>query len=94
MSVAIAVVGLSGSGKSSSMMQNPEIGHIGLNPSETFIINVKDKPLPFRGWKNQYTGKISEGGNYFASANSEEIIRVLKYISDNRPEIKNVVLDD
>ena len=94
MAEGIIVIGDSGSGKSTSIGGVEELGIKGLDPKETIVINVKNKPLPFRGWKNQYNGKISEGGNYFASANSEEIIRVLKYISDNRPEIKNVVLDD
>lgn len=35
----IALVGTSGSGKSTSIRN--------LNPSETFIINVASKPLPF-----------------------------------------------
>lgn len=37
----IAIVGASGTGKSSSIRT--------LNPSETFIINVASKPLPFKG---------------------------------------------
>lgn len=98
MSVAIAVVGLSGSGKSSSMMQNPEIGHIGLNPSETFIINVKDKPLPFRGWKKLYTpvpiGAPPTTGNYFAATDGQTIVKVINYIGTNRPDIKNIVVED
>lgn len=94
MAVGIIVAGDSGSGKSTSIGKIDELGIIGLDPKETVIINVKNKPLPFRGWKSQYGGKISEGGNYYASSNSEEIIRVMNYISMNRPEIKNVVLDD
>lgn len=94
MAVGIIVAGDSGSGKSTSIGKIDELGIIGLDPKETVIINVKNKPLPFRGWKSQYGGKISEGGNYYSSSNSEEIIRVMNYISMNRPEIKNVVLDD
>ena len=94
MAVGIIVAGDSGSGKSTSIGKIDALGIIGLDPKETAIINVKNKPLPFRGWKSFYGGKISEDGNYFASANSEEIIRVLNYISANRPDIKNVVLDD
>lgn len=37
----IAVVGQSGSGKSSAIRT--------LKPEETFIINVASKPLPFKG---------------------------------------------
>ena len=94
MAVGILVLGDSGSGKSTSVGGIQELGIKGLDPKETVIINVKNKPLPFRGWKKQYGGKVSEGGNYYASANSEEIIKVLGYISKNRPDIKNVVLDD
>lgn len=94
MAVGILVVGDSGSGKSTSIGKIDELGIVGLDPQETVIINVKDKPLPFRGWKGQYGGKVSEGGNYYASSNSEDIIKVLKYISVNRPDVKNVVLDD
>lgn len=43
----IAIVGASGSGKSSSIRT--------LNPEETFIINVASKPLPFKGWRSKYT---------------------------------------
>lgn len=37
----IAIVGASGSGKSSAIRT--------LDPTETFIINVASKPLPFKG---------------------------------------------
>ena len=94
MATGILVLGDSGSGKSTSIGGVQELGIKGLDPKETVIINVKNKPLPFRGWKKQYSGKISEGGNYYASSNSEEIIKVIKYISANRPDIRNVVLDD
>lgn len=94
MATGILVLGDSGTGKSTSIGGIEELGIKGLDPKETVIINVKDKSLPFRGWKKLYHGKLSEGGNYFASSNSEEIIKVLKYISVNRPDIKNVVLDD
>ena len=41
MANAISVVGDSGSGKSTSIGQFPELGIQGLDPKETFIINVK-----------------------------------------------------
>lgn len=100
MSKAIAIVGDSGSGKSTSMAQMPELGIIGLDPKETFIINVKGKDLPFRGWKKKYVSvkPLSEGppteGNYLASTDPEAITRVINFIGKSRPDIKNVVLDD
>lgn len=43
----IAIVGSSGVGKSTSIRT--------LNPKETFIINVASKPLPFKGWRSNYS---------------------------------------
>ena len=91
---SIAIVGKSGTGKSSSYGQFPELGIKGLNPKETVIVNVSGKDLPFRAWKKLYSGKINEGGNYFESSDAEQISKAVTYISEKRPEIKNMVLDD
>jgi ABC-type dipeptide/oligopeptide/nickel transport system ATPase component len=98
MANAIAVVGDSGSGKSSSFGQIPELGIKGLNPSETFIINVKGKPLPLKGWKTKYipvnlSGPPAEG-NYLATTDTALIIKTIQYLNANRLDIVNVVLDD
>lgn len=98
MANAIAVVGDSGSGKSTSIGQIEELNIKGLDPKETFIINVKGKPLPIRGWKNKYTPIDISGppkeGNYLSTTDSGLIIKTLQFINANRPDIKNVVLDD
>lgn len=86
MSEIIAVVGQTGSGKSTSVES--------LDPKETVIIGIIDKPLPFRGWKQKYTSGIQQGGNFLVSHDSAQIVKVLHYISDSRPEIKQVVMDD
>lgn len=91
---SIAVVGKSGTGKSTSYGQFPDIGIKGLNPKETVVINVAGKDLPFRGWKKLYTGKISEGGNYFENSDAAQIASAIQYISNSRPDIKNIVIDD
>ncbi len=98
MANAIAVVGDSGSGKTTSIGQIEELGIEGLNPKETFIINVKGKPLPMRGWRTKYkdidiSGPPTEG-NYLSTTDTALIIKTLQYISANRPDIKSVVLDD
>lgn len=90
----IAVVGESGTGKSTSYGHVPEIGIEGLNPKETVVVNVSGKDLPFRGWKKIYLGKIKEGGNYLEASDAALIAEVIKYISDSRPDIKNIVVDD
>lgn len=90
----IAIVGESGTGKSTSYGQIPELNIKGLNPKETVLVNVANKDLPFRGGNTLYTGKISEKGNYVESSDATVISSAIKYVSDNRPEIKNIVVDD
>lgn len=91
---AIAIVGESGTGKSTSIGNIPELGIKGLNPKETIIINVAGKDLPFRGWRKQYTGKISEGGNYFENSDNLAVASAIKFISESRTDIKNIVIED
>lgn len=86
MSEIIAIVGQTGTGKSTSIEN--------LEPKETVIIGIIDKQLPFRGWKKNYSTGIQQGGNYLISADAAKIVQVLKYISENRPEIKQIVIDD
>lgn len=92
----IGVVGEPATGKSTSYGQLPEVGIKGLDPKETIIINVTGKPLAFKGWKKLYdpTKKLTEGGNYLATYNWETIVKAIEYIDKNRPEIKNIVLED
>ena len=84
----IAVVGSSGTGKSSSIRN--------LNPTETFIINVASKPLPFKGWRSKYTiwSKDNPTGNYINTSDVVTIGKILSYVNSKRPEIKNVIIED
>lgn len=91
---AVAIVGKSGTGKTTSISSVPELEIEGLNPKETVIINVAGKDLPIRGWRKLYTGKIKEGGNYLENSDAGIIADAIGYINDNRKEIKNIVLDD
>ena len=91
---AIAIVGKSGTGKSTSYGEFPELKIQGLKPEETCVINVCGKDLPFKGWKNKYKGKISEGGNYLETSSADIISKSITYVSESRKEIKNIVIDD
>jgi hypothetical protein len=91
---SIAVVGKSGTGKSTSFGQFPELHIKGLDPKKTVVINVSGKDLPFRGWKKLYTGAISAGGNYFESSDALQISKAIEYVSASRPDIDNIVIDD
>lgn len=88
MSRAILIMGPSGSGKSHSIQFLP--------PSETAVINALNKDLPWKGSGKQYTvlNKNNPKGNLINTDDPYEIARVLKYLSDKRPDIKNIVLDD
>ena len=87
MSTNILIIGESGTGKSTAIRTLPA--------AETFIINVLDKPLPFRGARKKYTKLNAEGhGNHFASDKSARIINSLDYVNKKRPDIKYIVVDD
>lgn len=88
MSNLIAIVGASGTGKSSSIRN--------LNPEETFIINVASKPLPFKGWRSKYTtwNKTNPNGNFINTSDVSVISSILNYINVKRPEIRNVIIED
>jgi hypothetical protein len=94
MATTYCVIGESGTGKTTSLGNVEEFGLIGLDPKETAIINVMDKPLPFRGSRKLYGTPISEGGNYAAVSDGITILQVLQHISENRLDIKNVIIDD
>lgn len=87
MNNAVLVISESGSGKSHSIQY--------LNPETTFVINIIGKDLPFRGWKNKYKPLTKDGtGNLLEGNDFETIIKTLRYVSQNRPEIKTIVIDD
>lgn len=86
----IAIVGESGTGKSTSLRN--------LNPEKTFIISTTGKPLPFRAWKKKYIPIKIEGknvsGNYYVSSKWDQILKILQIIDKMMPQIKQVIIDD
>jgi hypothetical protein len=79
----IAIVGETGTGKSTSIKH--------LNFKETYIINVAKKELPFKGSDKLYN---TENKNYKEVDDANEISRLLKTISEKAPHIKNIVIED
>ena len=79
----IAIVGPSGTGKSTSIRS--------LNPKETFIINVARKELPFRGAEKLYN---VESKNYMEVDDIPQITALLGTINEKAPHIKNIIMDD
>ena len=90
MSAIIGLVGLSNSGKSTSLKY--------LDPEETFIISCTNKQLQIPGFRKKYpkvsidNGKLY--GNWYVNNNYEKITKVMKLISKDRPEIKVICVDD
>ena len=79
----VLVLGKTSTGKSRSMKN--------LDPSKTYIINCKDKDLPFK------TGRINynrEKKNIMFVNQWEKIVKLLMNIPEAKPEVTTIILDD
>lgn len=93
----VLVLGAPGSGKSTSIGAVPELGLKGLDPKTTYVIACTDnKTLPWRGSANQYkqSGVTFNDVNFSRKTNAADVIAILQKIAAERPEIKNIILDD
>ena len=84
MSKLIAVMGESGSGKTTSMRN--------LDPKTTMYIDCDKKGLSWKGWRDQYN---KENKNYIVSDDSDYVLKVVQQVS-NSPEfqhIKVIIID-
>jgi len=88
MAQSVLVIADSGSGKSTAIRD--------LDPKETFIVNIANKPLPFKGWKKDYTmiSKDNQKGNMTPVSSAPGIIKAMMHVNDKMPHIKNLVIDD
>jgi len=88
MAHGILIIGESGSGKSTSARNLPV--------EETFWINVANKSLPMKGWKTKYPklSKENPEGRMSTVNSPSGIIKVMEYVSKDRPDIKNLIIDD
>lgn len=88
MAQGILIIADPGTGKSTSIEN--------LDPKETFIINVANKPLPFKGWKKRYNvwSKDNPTGNLYGGSTPQQIEACMRYVNDKRTEIKTIIVDD
>ena len=88
MAQSVLVIADSGTGKSTAIRN--------LNPDETFIINIANKPLPFKGWKKNYTliSKENPKGNLASASSAIGIMKAIKHVDEKMPAIKTLVVDD
>ena len=96
MSKAIAICGLPGSGKTSSVFPSTELGVIGLDPAKTFFISVQKTELPMRGWKKKFIPftKDNPNGNFVKTDQISVIKNLVQYVSKSRPELNYLIIDD
>ena len=88
MASTLAVVGHSGTGKSTAIEP--------LDPKDTFLIAAVRKDLPFRGWKKSYTtlNVKEKKGNYAQTSSYVDIDKILTHVDTDRPDITQVIIDD
>jgi hypothetical protein len=88
MANSVLVIADSGTGKSTSVRH--------LNPDETFIINIANKPLPFKGWKSQYKqiSKENPKGNLATASSAQGIMKAISHVDQKMPHIKTLIVDD
>lgn len=88
MAKVILILGESGGGKTASVEYLPY--------KNTTIIQPEQKELPWKDSEKQYTrfDKEANTGNLFVSDKTTSIAKYLKHVSDNRPDIRFVVIDD
>tara|TARA_R110000744_G_scaffold60794_6_gene125841 strand:- start:1712 stop:2395 length:684 start_codon:yes stop_codon:yes gene_type:complete len=88
MAVSVLVIAESGSGKSTAIRT--------LDPSETVIINIANKPLPFKGWKNKYKllDKANPDGNLLNVSSGPGVFKAMQHVSEKMPHVKHLVIDD
>lgn len=66
-----------------------------LDSTSTFYVNCIGKALPFKGWKSKYVDVSKEAaGNMLVSDKWEKVKNAILYVSEKRPEIKTIVVDD
>jgi hypothetical protein len=85
---SILIIADSGTGKSTSIRY--------LNPDETFVINIANKPLPFKGWKGMYTAisKDNPKGNLASASSAAGVVKAILHVNEKMPHIKTLVVDD
>ncbi len=88
MSTNCLIIGESGTGKSASLRN--------VNHEETFLIQALNKILPFKGWRDMYTPCTKEDpdGNLMVTDNADVIVALMKKISESKPHIKTIIIDD
>lgn len=82
MSKLLAIMGESGSGKTTAMRTLP--------PEQTFYIDADLKGLSWRGWRQQYN---KERKNYLNDNDPNRVLRTLWAVNNGMENVKYIVID-
>lgn len=82
MSKLLAIMGESGSGKTTAMRTLP--------PEHTFYIDADLKGLSWRGWRQQYN---KERKNYLTDNDPNRVLRTLWAVNNGMENVKYIVID-
>lgn len=98
----IMVLAETGFGKSLSLVGNPEVGILGLNPKTTYVISATSKPLPRRG--SQILFPVTTLPELIAGTNRKarriitndayDAAKALEFFATNKSPITDIALDD
>lgn len=83
MANVVIVAGPTGSGKSRST--------INLNPEVSYVINVLDKPLPYKNSKTLYN---KDKKNIISVDDYRKIIPILEVVNTKMLNVKHLIIDD
>lgn len=88
MANAALIIAETGSGKSTSIRT--------LDPKTTFINNITNKPLPFKGWKGLYKpfNSKEKAGNYTSYSDAKIISNLMDGVNKELTHIKTLVIED
>ena len=82
MSIVVAVMGESGSGKTTAMRN--------LDPASTYYIDADRKGLSWKGWRSQYN---KDNRNYTSVDDPRVVLSLLANVNEKAPHIKTFVID-
>jgi len=92
MAVTVGVFTMSGGGKTTSLVINPDGTYTpedykGMDLSTTIYFNCDKKKVPFK------SEKLVKGLNYFETSDSNLILSTIKAVSEKGPQYKAVIID-
>lgn len=92
MAVTVGIFTMSGGGKSTSLVINPDgtynpSDYKGMDFDTTIYFNCDKKKIPFK------TDKLVKGLNYFETSDSEFILGTIKAVSEKGPKYKAIIID-